>query len=266
MPGLRHTNGWIRDRFDSRDRLYRYSPAAEPLPVSVDLRPGFIRVPVEDQGSIGSCTANALVSALEYLRVAAGHSHRDLSRLFVYYNERYLEGTIDLDAGAELRNGIKVLARWGACLENLWPYIPNRFQKMPSPRSFDDAITRRVTEYQRISTIRGIKRALAAGMPIVFGFTMFESSESQEVERTGRIPLPQVIRGWFRRRREQAIGGHAVLAVGYDDNLGTITFRNSWGSAWGDNGYGYLPYQYFTDPDLSGDFWVITKTQFGATQ
>ena len=240
--------GWLPDRPDHRDLLY--AAIARPpkkLPKSVDLRPQCS--PVEDQGQLGSCTANALVGNLELLEKKSGRAVTDLSRLFVYYNERVLEGTINEDAGAFLRDGIKVLVKQGVCTEKKWPYNIARFANKPPAACYQEALDHQVTSYHRILTLPQMKMCLAEGYPFVFGFTVYESFESASVARTGQVDLP--------KPSEQAVGGHAVMAAGYDDATRRFLVRNSWAADWGLHGYFTMPYDYLADRNLSDDFWTV---------
>ena len=248
--------GWIRDLPDHRDLFYA-SPRATAglLPATIDLRATFPAV--YDQGELGSCTANAIAGALEFDELQAGaQSSWTPSRLFIYYNERLLEGTVSSDAGAQLRDGIKVIAREGVCPETEWPYDAARFAEKPPEAVYRDAFRDRVSAYFRISqTLLQMKSCLADGFPFVFGFSVFESMESDRVKQSGHVPLPQP--------NDSLLGGHAVVCVGYDDRGHHFTFRNSWGSGWGENGYGYLPYAYLLDAGLSADFWTVRSAPGG---
>jgi C1A family cysteine protease len=172
-----------------------------------------------------------------------------VSRLFIYYNERRIEGTTDEDAGAYIRDGIKALKEWGACDEFLWPYRESWFAAKPSEEAYRDALKRRIVAYYRVSDLSDLRTALADGNPVVFGFMVFASFESAAVSRTGIMPMPGA--------NDEFRGGHAVLAVGYDDEKRHLIVRNSWGASWGDKGYFYMPYGYINDPGLSSDFWVV---------
>jgi C1A family cysteine protease len=240
--------GWIKDKRDARDYLFRklYNPLAE-LPPVTDLRP--LCSPVEDQRNLGSCTANALAGAMEYLCVKNKAAYVDFSRLFIYYNERVLEGNVNQDAGAEIRDGIKVLAKFGACPESLWPYIEKRFADAPPPECYNEAEKYQITSYHSIGSLQGIKVCLAEGFPVVLGFAVYESFESWQVAKTGILNMPEA--------SESGIGGHAVMAVGYDDSARRLLVRNSWGNNWGMKGYFTMPYEYITNRNLSDDFWTI---------
>lgn len=251
--------GWRPDTFDARDIIYQYPYRITPLPPVVDLRASFSAIPVEDQGNVGSCTANALCGAFELLHYQVRARHLDFSRLFLYYLERHREGTTNEDAGAMIRTGIKCLAANGCCPENIWPYKVGNVFTPPSKAALDAATPNKAIAYRRVRGLNALKMALATGHPVTFGFQVYASAEAPGVSVSGKIPVP-VRRGWFSR--DKLRGGHAVLAIGYNDHLGHVVFRNSWGSGWGDLGYGYLPYEFITDLDLSADFWLISKAEF----
>lgn len=233
---------WIRDLPDCRDHIYSIDLLA--VPDSVDLRSECS--PIEDQGRIGSCTGNAIVGAMELLENKNKTSPIDLSRLFVYYNERAMEGTINQDAGAVIRDGIKSLAINGVCTEQIWPYNVSTFTKKPSKAAYYNALTRKVSDYSRITNDDDRKKCLASGFPFVFGFSVYTSFESESVAKTGVVPFPFP--------GEKLLGGHAVLAVGYDNTKKWWIVRNSWGSSWGDKGYFYLPYGY-----QMSDVWTVRR-------
>jgi C1A family cysteine protease len=293
----RYKLGWLPDVPDTRDipftAVFR---VPRKLPARADLRAGCS--PVEDQESLGSCTAQALVGALEFLELSTvsgsasggkscqiatstrhgglsghlppggdvgnrkskiGNSYADLSRLFVYYNERAAIGTVQEDSGAMLRTGIKTLKAQGVCREALWPYAIRRFTAKPTAACFTEAADHQVTAYQRLNrtspvdALAEMKACLAMGLPFVFGFAVYEHVMSAAVARTGRIRLPE--------KSERMLGGHAVMAVGYQENTRMLLFRNSWGAAWGQAGYGQMPYAYLESRELSDDFWCIQGTE-----
>lgn len=242
--------GWIPDLPDHRDYLYRViHPLPAMLPPAADLRECCSAI--EDQGRLGSCTANALVGALEFLERKNGMPFQDLSRLFVYYNERLLEHSVHVDSGAMLRDGIKTLAKQGVCTEKKWPYIISRFDRRPPADCYREAEEYQITAYERILTLDEMLACLAEGYPFVFGFSVYESFESSEVARTGTVGMPQP--------EERLLGGHAVMAVGYDDAEKRFIVRNSWGTAWGMKGYFTMPFAYLADRGLSDDFWTIRR-------
>lgn len=235
-----------KDHQDPRDFKFtaiRYGISQ--LPASVDLRTKMS--PVVDQGDLGSCTANAIASGLkEYFNLKTGGALIRLSRLFLYYFERELEGTVGEDSGAELRDGMKVLQKTGVCPEVFWPYVIQIFDRQPNQKAVKRAAPYKINAYRRIKDLAELKAALAEDRPVVFGFEVYESFEADEVARTGILPMPD--------ESEQLLGGHAVLAVGYDDQKGWVIARNSWGEAWGDRGYFYIPYEVFDK--LVMDMWT----------
>jgi C1A family cysteine protease len=220
-----------------------------PLPSSVDLRP--LCPPIEDQGELGSCTANALVGALEFLELKEQIPYINLSRLFIYYNERVLNRTVNSDSGASLREGIKTLSKQGVCDELLWAYIITKFESKPSPDCYAQARHHKISSYYRLTLLNDMKQCLASGYPFVFGFTVYDSFESPQVAHTGIVNMPQP--------SENVLGGHAVVAVGYDDTTQRFIVRNSWGSGWGMQGYFTIPYGYLANSNLSDDFWTIRR-------
>jgi C1A family cysteine protease len=245
----RHIFGWRRDLPDHRDRVASMSLTAAAPPASADLRPRC--PPVRDQGGIGSCVANATLEAMGFLYTRIGLVDPQLSRLFTYWHTRAYEGTPPgEDAGCQIRCAMKVLRALGSCLEEVWPYVDDgkRFAVEPSAAARDEALRHQVLLYYRCPSLSTVKASIAQGFPVVFGFAVPETIYAAEVERTGDVPFPTPALGF--------VGGHAVLAVGYDDATQKIRFQNSWGSAWGDAGFGTLPYRYFSE-GLADDFWSL---------
>jgi C1A family cysteine protease len=172
------------------------------------------------------------------------------SRLFIYYNERELEGTVGTDPGAQIRDGIKTIVKEGDCPEKLWPYYKRNLKTRPPKDCYLRARHYRVIEYQRMAhRLDELKSCLASGYPFVLGFNVFESFLGQGIRKTGHLRMP--------RKPEKRIGLHAMLAVGYDDSHGWFLIRNSWGMTWGMEGYFTMPYEYLLDPELAHDFWTI---------
>lgn len=238
---------WVPDPTDSRD--FQYELASIPImPTKVDLRPW--ASPIDDQGNLGSCTGNAIAGAIDLIDHKTQGKSIQVSRLFIYYQERLLEGTISRDNGAYIRDGIKACSHIGAPLETLWPYVIGRFAVNPSVVAYTDAARRKVTLYSQCSDINAVKNALAAGHPVVVGFQVYSSFESPTVAKTGIMPYPDVA-------HETLLGGHAVCLVGYDDSRNWFIARNSWGSTWGDGGYFYMPHQVIQNHGMSSDFWAI---------
>jgi len=242
-----HRFGWTPDRPDHRD--VRFSAAlslVKQLPPKVDLTPECPAI--YDQGQLGSCTANAIAGALEFDRLKQNEADFTPSRLFIYYNERAIEGTIASDSGAALRDGIKSVARNGDCPETEWPYDIAKYAVKPTAACYRDALKYKAVTYERIDhDVTQMKGCLAGGYPFVFGVTVYENFPMQTT--TGAIPMPGNNSG--------IDGGHAMLAVGYDDTRSVFLVRNSWGTGWGRKGYGTIPYEYLMNPNLSDDFWTI---------
>lgn len=239
---------WVPDLPDVRDHLFSEKflqvPASN-LPTSVDLRSKM--PPIFDQGQLGSCTGNALAGQMGFL-------HSDVSvfsRLFIYYGERVIEHTVNTDSGAQIRDGIKFLANNGAPSETLWPYDIAKFKTKPKAPVFKAAIPYKISDYTRLVTLQDMLSCLASGMPFVFGFTVYDSFESEQVAQSGILDLP--------KKGEKVLGGHAVEAVGYDQTTQRFIVRNSWGTSWGQEGYFTMPFSYLTNPNLASDFWVIRK-------
>ncbi|MFN8179003.1 MAG: C1 family peptidase [bacterium] len=250
MPRTQARYGWVPDLPDHRDHLYAAPPAVlRALPPKVDLRKQC--PPVVDQGRIGSCTANAIANAHRFDQRKQGAAKEFLpSRLFIYYNERVMEGTVDSDSGAMLRDGIKSIAQIGACPEDDWAYVESKFAQKPPAKAYADAELHQAISYQRVAqTMSQMKGCLAAGYPFVFGFTVFASFESPAVAKTGKVPMPGP--------NDAVLGGHAVLAVGYRDAGQQFIAMNSWSTKWGDGGFFYMPYAYLLDPDLAADLWTV---------
>lgn len=245
---MKHKYSLKKDTPDLRD--YRFSTAvyktANSLPEKIDLRKKCS--PVVNQGDLGSCTANAIASGLrEYLLINKEVKWMQLSRLFLYWQERYIEGAVNEDTGAEIRDGMKVLNQIGVCPEADWPYDVSTFTNTPTDKMVTDAAPYKIREYHRITSLVQLKAALAEKLPVVIGIEVYESFESDDVASTGIVPMPDT-------STEQDLGGHAVLVVGYDDEKSQLIVRNSWGITWGDLGYFYLPYDYYEK--YSSDCWT----------
>lgn len=244
----RRKYSWIPDLPDKRDFVYAPGFQAAHLPPVVDLRPQC--PPIYDQGPIGSCTGNSGEAMNRFIHRKLTGIDFEGSRLFVYYNGRVAEGDPDDDSGAMLRDVIKAMVKVGVCPEALWPYDVQKVTTLPPQRCYQEALKHQAVKYNRIrNSLHDMKACLARGNLFVFGFSVYESFESDEVARTGNVPLPG--------NDEQLLGGHAVVAVGYRDDHRQFIVRNSWGREFGDRGYCYFPYDYLLNQDLSDDFWTI---------
>jgi C1A family cysteine protease len=245
--------GWNPDIPDGRDLIYAAPPeVATKLPPQVDLRDQC--PPVYDQGQLGSCTANAIGAALEFDQMKQKEQAATPSRLFIYYNERAIEGTIDSDSGAQIRDGIKSVHKQGAPPETDWPYDIAKFKEQPPQKAYQDATQHEAIVYQRLTPrLPQLQGCLAEGYPFVCGIVVYASFEGQDVASSGQVPMP--------KSGEKQLGGHAVLAVGYDDSEQRFIMRNSWGTGWGMDGYFSLPYPYLLQGTLSNDRWTIRSVK-----
>jgi C1A family cysteine protease len=221
--------------------------------------------PIEDQGQLGSCTANAGVALLEYYQRRAFGKHLDGSRLFLYKTTRNLLGWLG-DTGAFLRTTMKAMVLFGVPPEQHWPYVIADFENEPPAFCYAFAQNYKTIRFYRhdppntqtTQVLESVKRHLAAGLPAMFGFSVYSSMPGLGAG-TGEIPFPKA--------GDTLTGGHAVLAVGYDDarkvgrDRGALLIRNSWGPTWGDAGYGWLPYKY-VEAGLAVDFWSLVRAEF----
>lgn len=262
--------GWVPDVPDHRDFLYAAPKGLKrALPVSKDLRK--YCPPVYDQGCLGSCTANAIGAAIEFNQIRQNKRRAFMpSRQFIYYNERAMEGTIRSDAGAQIRDGIKSVVKQGVCPENQWPYVigtcevtgtdlygepiydtGTHFMQKPPASCYEAATHFQVLQYHRVlRSLNEIRACLAEGFPIVFGFTVYESF--YDIGKDGVMPMPSV--------QDRSVGGHAVMAVGYQHSRKQFIVRNSWGATWGDKGYCYMPYKFLLSENCD-DFWTIRTVE-----
>ena len=274
--------GWLPDYPDFRDYTPEHKtieamlkkakveePAKVNLPVSVDLREWC--PPIENQGELGSCTANAGVGIVEYFEKRVFGKYIDASRLFLYKATRNMLHWTG-DTGAFLRTTMGALVLFGVPPEEYWPYVIADFDKEPPAFCYAFAQNYQAISYYRLDPpgiskdilLSRIKTYLAAGLPSMFGFTVY-SSISQSAT-TGKIPYPTP--------GEKIDGGHAIVAVGYDDKMkikntnpqaiettGALLIRNSWGTEWGSGGYGWLPYEYVLE-ELAVDWWSLIKNEW----
>lgn len=251
--------GWKPDVPDHRDHYFSSFRATATLPTFVDLRSS-CPTPF-NQFSLGSCTANAVAGSIKFSQTKQKLPQIFTpSRLFIYYNTRTLEGTVNVDSGASLRNTIKAVAKWGAPPETDWPYDISKFAVKPSAQAYTIGARHKVLSYLRVYQTSNLPQTcLAEGFPFVFGFAVYDSFMSSAVASTGIVPMPMPTEG--------SLGGHAVQAVGYNATNEPINgvpgrhfiIRNSWGPYWGVGGYCFMPFDYVLNDDLAADFWTIRQ-------
>lgn len=230
----------VKDVPDAHDHLA--PPPGQPLPPSADLSAWL--GPVKDQGQLGACTGFAFCGLREFLyRKFAAYEKAPVagnpvfSPLFLYYLERAAEDDIQVDGGAQSRTGLRVLAKAGVCLEEQDPYIPEAFTKPPTPQQMTAAMQFKIGAYHRVLDLNTLKSVLASGYCSSLAIEVYASFESDAVSQTGVVPMPSASDGFM--------GGHEVLAYGFDDAKGVVLVRNSWGTGWGQAGNFTLPYAYF---------------------
>lgn len=237
---------------DGDERDYKIAVQDKPLPDRVDLRPQCTSV--ENQGAIGSCTANAVVGALEYLQCRQGMAKQDLSRMFSYFNARRIRNEINADRGATIAQAMASVLSFGVCLESIWPYNPSLFAAEPSAEAYRDAQDREAVEYMRVAKGADVRQVLAQGFPVVFGIVLPQKCYAA-AERSGRIPRPEEVQG------DESQGGHAMLIVGYDMRDKEYIVRNSWGDGWGDRGYCRIPFDLMDESGRAREFWTIRRME-----
>lgn len=207
-----------------------------------------------DQGPLGSCTGNAVGACVDYDAQLNGNPYPTWpSRLMIYYGEREIEGSIEIDAGAYGRDGFKFCKKVGAADETIWTYDISRFTERPSAEAYADGEKRRISAYKAVPrSLDQFKAVLSNRQTIAFGFSVYESFEGPDVAKTGIMPMPQ--------RGERMMGGHEVLLIGYlKDEPNYALVRNSWGTSWGIGGHFLMPWSVLLDSNMSSDFRTIPR-------
>lgn len=224
---------------------------------------------VFDQGDLGSCTSQGVGAAIDYLQLLDIRDkifgkpeefdpgvYVPVSRLFIYANERYMEGTpITEDSGAQIRDGIMAVRKYGVCRETLWPYTDHNCFVKPLDAAYAEALHHKILYGYRVDNSPGVNqiiRSLIHGYPVIFGMTVYESFMTHEVEKSGIIPMPGP--------HEQILGGHCMDIVGYDLHKKTYRLRNSWGTSWGQEGYADAPMAMIENLDITSDCWTLRRS------
>lgn len=242
---------WIPSPKDPRDQLsVRYLSSPTLLPNSFQLPKA---IPIYDQLDAGSCTGNTSCANYRFESYQLlGNLDFEPSRLFQYYNARFLEGNTQEDSGAYIRDAYKAMNKFGLCDEKLWPYLTSKVTNNPPPESYQDALNNTVIKYASVIQNENIiKQTLMSGAAISFGFNVYSSFFNGWDKITGIMPIPKA--------HENLEGGHAVSIIGWDDSKKSFLIQNSWGTDWGINGLFWMPYEYLLNASECDDFWCIEE-------
>jgi C1A family cysteine protease len=245
----------IPDIKDERDFMFKAEKLKVDnviLPSSVDLSDKM--PPILDQGSLGSCGPSQISNSMRYCLSKLKFDEFQPSRLYMYYFARLAEGSsLDQDTGITIRGGLKAIQKYGACSENNWGYNIPKFTERPN----NDCIVAgrsHMSEFRYIrvqQSLVNIKQAIFGGFPVIIGVKLYKSFESNQVAKTGDVPMPNI-------RKEAYLGGHCVSIVGFDDTTQRFKLSNTWSTSWGNKGYFTLPYDYILDTSLASDLWIVT--------
>lgn len=229
---------------DWRDLYYNFDRI--PLKESVDLKDWSSGI--HEQSSLGSCAAQAVVSAYELLMKKENpKQYVPLSELFAYFNARLIEGDVSEDSGAYIRDVIKGIAQFGICTESAWPYNVGKFAITPSIESYNEAKSRTVKNYYRLNGLSDILDALNADYPVTFGMHVYPQFALMEYHGETKVAMPN--------DNEEPLGGHAMMLVGYDLPRQLVLAQNSFGPYWGDQGRCWIPFDYIKNETF--DSWIF---------
>lgn len=207
---------------------------------------------VENQESLSSCTSSAITSAYEIMLTQSSPDlYVELSDLFIYYNSRLEEGTVEQDVGIFLKTGMVVLKKYGVCVESLWPYNLTKWDDKPPEDAYADAEKRKITKYQKIISTYYVTEVLSNNKPVVFGMEIYDSFMELN-NRISTVPFPS--------RKEKSLGGHAMCMVGYDLEKRLFLAKNSFGTGWGIGGYCWIPFDYLKQEGY--DAWIFDIPNF----
>ena len=258
QPISKQWYGWIPDAPDFRD-AYLAGPTVKPAK-ETDLETIF-HVPMVSQKDAGACVGHGTERCARFARFKNGLLDWPGSRLYTYYNARRLEGETAVDNGAQIRDGIKGIVKWGISHEILWPYDTAKVTLEPTARAYKDGELNQAIRYQRVpQTPDSIRGVLTAGWPIIFGQTLYESFESDAVTRTGIVPVPA--------SNESVVGRHCMVLWGHQTSTELYKVANSWWDEddnadpmWGDRGFCFMPFELIHNPDITCDLWAITGVE-----
>lgn len=243
--------GLIRDKPDPRDKVYSVKRSLQELPETTERRNINQFLWRYDQGALGSCVGNGVVTAFRRTLQVNNHLDHDGSRLYAYYNAREPENK-NVDSGASIRDGIKGLNAYGLCKEETWPYIIAKFAEKPPDNAFAEGLDHQTLLYERIPQMKiAIMDVLSKGYAVVYGMQLYESFMKEEVARTGIVPYPKCY--------EDYVGGHCLTIFDYDKD--NVVVLNSWGAGWGVNQVCTIPWKYILKTDYSFDLWCIKLTE-----
>jgi len=231
---------------------FENTAAGTTLPNQIDLRPNFAFYPPQDQGDLNSCTSFAIAGAIAYLANKKNKMVVSPSELFIYYNERVLQGVIDENSPVEIKNGLIATSKSGSCHTDFWPYDQGKYKVKPPEPAYENAKKILTATYEFVEQDEAhIKESIANDIPVLFGMSVYPYFISKKMADSGVLTMP--IPNDFR------MGGHAPLLVGYNDGTRQFIARNSFGTDWGMDGYFTLPYDYVLNPNYGTDFWRISE-------